>query len=55
MVLTYGSMPTKASMPHAMHMNAGYSKSVAGSGKLGFSKAVAEAPFGKKKGKKVQR
>ena len=56
MVLTCGNMPAKAAMPRSMHTNAGYARSVAGgSSKLGFSKAVAEAPFCNKKAKTSHR
>lgn len=55
MVVTCGGMPAKASMPHTRHVKMGYAKSVAGSSKLGFSKAIAEAPFGNKKAQTVHR
>ncbi len=55
MVLTCGGMPVKASMPHVRHSNVGYAKSVAGSGKLGFSKAMSDVPLCNKKAKTVHR
>lgn len=52
MVLTCGNLPAKVAMPRSLHTNAGYARSVAGgSGKLGFSKAIAEAPYRNKKAK----
>ncbi|DBB05498.1 TPA: Glucose-1-phosphate adenylyltransferase [Trebouxia sp. C0004] len=55
MVLTCGSMPAKASMPHVRHRNMGYAKSVAGSGKLGFSQAISDVSLCNKKVKTVHR
>ena len=56
MVLTAGSMPAKACTPHSMHQKAGYARTVAGgSGKLGFSRAIAETPFCHNKSKAVHR
>ncbi len=55
MVLTCGSMPAKASMPHVRHRNVGYAKSVAGSGKLGFSQAISDVSLCNKKAKTVHR
>ena len=55
MVMMCGSMPAKASMPHVRHSKVGYAKSVAGSGKLGFSKAISDVPLCNKKAKTVHR
>lgn len=48
-------MPTKASMPHTRHANLGYGRSLAGSSKLGYSRAMSGATVCNRKVQTVHR